>query len=58
MSWEQDISKKIDELENSAVRFDVQQHLSNTQKLTAKTNIEIGSSAKQIEGDNYKITLN
>lgn len=58
MSWEEDISKKIQQLEEAAVRFDIDQHLNNTQKQTAKNNIEIGSTATLISGDNYKITIN
>ena len=59
MSWEQDMTQKIQELENTPVaRFDIVQTLTNTQKNTAKTNIGfVGASATQIEGQDYKITM-
>lgn len=58
MAWEQDISEALQEVQDVAVRFDIQQSLSNTQKTTAKTNIGISSSATSISGDDYEIVLN
>lgn len=57
MSWEQDIVQDLDELENAALRFDVEQNLTNTEKNTARSNIGFGTSVALIEGDNYKITF-
>lgn len=57
MSWEHEIIEKIDELENAVVRFDVNQQLSETEKLTAKTNIGFHATSTQVSGDNYKIVL-
>ena len=58
MSWQQDISQLLTELEETAVRFDIVQDLTVTQKNTAKTNIGFyGASATQIEADNYKINM-
>ena len=56
MSWEQDISQKLTELEGAAVRFDVTQNLTRTQKNTAKLNIGFsGASATQIEDQDYEV---
>ena len=58
MSWDQDISKKISQLEQAVVRFDIEQKLTNTQKQTARTNIDIElSTATLISDNNYKITI-
>lgn len=55
MSWEQDVSQQLEDLQNSAVRFDIEQDLTETQQETAKANISYGASASQIEGNDYKI---
>ena len=58
MSWDQDISKKISQLEQAVVRFDIEQKLTNTQKQTARTNIDIElSTATLISDNNYKIVI-
>ena len=53
--WEQEISQELEELGNAAVRFDIQQELTNTEKTTARTNIGINSSATLISNDDYKL---
>lgn len=58
MSWEQDISQLIETLEKSAVRFDISQNLTGTEKTRAKSNIGFdGASVTQIEEDDYKIIM-
>ena len=57
MSWEQDISEKLGELETMAVRFDVDQELSEAQKNRARNNIGVNATATQISGNDYMITL-
>jgi hypothetical protein len=57
MSWEQDISEQLQEVQDVAVRFDIPQDLDNTEKARAKSNIGIGSTATLISGEDYKITL-
>ena len=57
MSWEQDISQLLQTLEKAAVRFDIEQDLTETQQEIAKANISYGASTSQIEGNDYKITL-
>jgi hypothetical protein len=57
VSWEQDISRLLESLENAAIRFDIDQHLNGTEKATARNNIEIGATATQIEGNDYEITF-
>ena len=57
MSWEQDISTQLEELESIAVRFDIDQNLTQTQKNTAKNNIAIGATVTQVSGNDYKITF-
>ena len=57
MSWEQNIIQQLENLENAAVRFDIQQDLSTAQKTTAKANVGISASATQIEGNDYKLTF-
>lgn len=57
MSWEQDITEELQQAENAAVRFDVEQHPSVTEQNRAKSNIGIGSVVTQISGDDYKITF-
>ena len=57
MSWEQDVSQLLQDLEDAAVRFDIEQDLNSTEKQTAKTNISFGATATQITGDDYKIVM-
>lgn len=57
MSWEQDISQLLQDLEEAAVRFDIEQDLNSTEKQTARTNISFGATATQITGDDYKIVM-
>lgn len=57
MSWEHDITEKLQELQSISVRFDIAQELTEEEKATARNNITIGSSATNISGDNYKITI-
>jgi hypothetical protein len=57
MSWEQDISEQLQEVQDVAVRFDIPQELDNTEKATARSNIGIGATATLISGDDYKITI-
>lgn len=57
MSWEQEITQELDEMKNAALRFDVEQNLTNTEKTTAKSNIGFGTSVALIEDNNYKITF-
>lgn len=57
MSWEQDITEQLQEVQDVAVRFDIPQELTSTEQTRARTNIDIGASAVQISGDDYKITL-
>ena len=54
-SWEQEITEKLQEVQSIAVRFDIQQELTTTQKETARRNISIGSSAANISDDDYRI---
>ena len=57
MSWEQDISQLLQDLEEATVRFDIEQDLNSTEKQTARTNISFGATATQITGDDYKIVM-
>ena len=57
MSWEQDVTEQLQEVQSIAVRFDIQQELTSAEKATAKSNIDIGASVTQVSGDDYKITL-
>lgn len=56
MSWEQEISAQLQEAQ-IAVRFDIQQQLTDTEKATARNNISIGATATLISGNDYKITI-
>lgn len=58
MSWEQEISNKLQEAQNIAVRFDVEQYLTDTQKSTARNNIATTTTATNVSGNDYKITFN
>jgi hypothetical protein len=55
MSWEQEISKELQEVSDMAVRFDIDQELSVTEKTRARDNIGYGASVASISGDDYKI---
>ncbi|MBQ1791867.1 MAG: hypothetical protein II008_16945 [Oscillospiraceae bacterium] len=58
MAWEQDISEQLQEVQDTAVRFDIPQDLTNAQKARAKSNIDItGASVTLISGNDYKINL-
>lgn len=57
MSWEQEISELLQEAQEMAVRFDIQQQLTSTEKARAKANIDISASASQISGNDYKISF-
>lgn len=57
MSWEQDISEQLQEVQDVAVRFDIPQDLDNTEKARARSNIGFASAATLISGDDYKITV-
>ena len=58
MSWEQDITRQLQEVQDIAVRFDIQQELTPTQKTTARNNIDIKSTATNISGSDFNIVLN
>lgn len=58
MSWEQQISEKLQELQSISVRYDVEQALSDAEKTRARNNIAIGSSATNVSGNDYKISIN
>lgn len=58
MSWEQEISEKLQEAQSIAVRFDTEQALSEAQKNTAKNNVGVIVTVTQTSGEDYKITFN
>jgi hypothetical protein len=58
MSWEQEISNKLQEAQSIAVRFDVEQYLTDAQKNTARNNIATTATATNVSGNDYKITFN
>ena len=58
MSWEQQISQLLEQLQNMTVRFDIVQQLTEAQKNQAKSNMDIGSSFTSLGGGDYRITLN
>lgn len=57
-SWEQEISELLQEAQSIAVRFDVEQDLTETQKGTARENIDITASATNVSGSDYSINFN
>lgn len=58
MAWEQDITQQLQQAQNTAVRYDAPQPLTDTEKARAKSNIGItGASATLISGNDYKINL-
>ena len=58
MSWEEEITQKLLELDNTPiVRVDKQQEITQAQKLIAGANLGITASATLISGDEYKITM-
>jgi len=58
MSWQEDISSKLQQASEIAVRFDMEQELTAAQKQTAKNNVGVDATASNISGDDYKITFN
>ena len=56
-SWEQEIVEELQEVQSVAVRFDIPQELTETQKLTARTNIDYVGTTEQISGDDYRIKM-
>ena len=57
MSWEQEITAKLQELQSIAVRYDITQYLTETEKQRARNNISFGATSTQVSGDEYKIEL-
>jgi hypothetical protein len=57
MSWEQEISQKLQEAQNIAIRFDIVQQLTETQKATACANVDATATAAVVSGDDYRITF-
>ena len=57
MSWEQEISEQLQEVQDVAVRFDIDQDLTSEEGARARANIGIGASATLISDSDYKITL-
>ena len=58
MAWEQEISEKLQEAQSIAVRFDVEQALTEAQKNTAKNNVGVSVTVTQTSGEDYKIVFN
>lgn len=56
-SWEQEITELLQEAQDIAVRFDIEQKLTNNQKQTSRTNIGITASATVIADDDYQISF-
>lgn len=57
-SWETEITELLQEAQDIAVRFDVEQELTSAQQSTARNNLGISSTATSVSGDDYKITFN
>lgn len=57
MSWEQDLSILLQQLESMTVRFDIPQELNDTEKARAKSNMGITATATKLTGNDYKITI-
>ena len=58
MSWQQDISAKIGELEATPViRFDIDQELTEAQKKQAQANVSKSVTVSLISDDNYSVTV-
>lgn len=56
MSWQQDILEQLEEVGNVAVRYDVDQNITNTEKARARNNIDItNATVEQISGDDYRL---
>ena len=58
MSWEQEISELLQEAQDIAVRFDVEQSLTNAQKNTAKANTGVTVTETQMHDDDYRLVFN
>lgn len=56
-SWQEEITELLQEAQDIAVRFDMEQNLTDTQKSTARNNIGITSTATNIQDDEYRITI-
>ena len=57
MGWEEEITAMLQEVESETVRFDIDQALTETQQNRARNNIDIKTTATEIENGNYKIEL-
>ena len=57
MPWEQEIAKELQDVQ-IAVRFDIEQILTDAEKNTARNNIDLKSTATNISDDDYSIVLN
>jgi hypothetical protein len=57
MSWEQDITQLLQEAQEMAVRFDIEQNLTQQQEETARTNIGYVITTTLIEKNKYKVNL-
>jgi len=55
--WEARINATMEELRNSAVRFDVQQSLTENQKTQARNNMGANTSAVLVSGEDYRIVV-
>jgi hypothetical protein len=53
--WEQEITELLQEAQDIAVRFDIEQDLTSTQESKARNNIGITTTANNISCDDYKI---
>lgn len=58
MDWEQQISDLLQQAQSIAVRFDVNQELTTTQRNMAKNNIGVTTTVTNVSGNDYKIALN
>lgn len=58
MAWEQVITELLQEAQSIAVRADIEQELTETEKQTARNNVDIKTTATNVSGDNYKIIFN
>jgi hypothetical protein len=56
-SWETEIAELLQEAQEIAVMFDIDQSLTQTEKIRAKNNIGIGTTVTNISGDDYKVEL-
>lgn len=56
-SWQQEITSLLQEAQSIAVRSDIKQELTETEKETARANIGITSSATVISDDDFSINI-